>query len=109
MTNSAEIRKLLAEVGRASITSEGEIIGSTRAQLLAASRKLTAALEDVEDQVWRLTLLPTAHSCAIAAWKCHLLGPWPKETMTAAELAAHLKVDQLLVGQYICKHVVFQN
>jgi hypothetical protein len=99
MASSEEIRGLLAEVERAGVTSEGEITDSTRAKLLAASRKLTDALEGIEDQVWRLALLPTIHSCALVAWQCHLLGPWPRETMTARELAAHLEVDQLLIGE----------
>lgn len=99
MASSDEIRKLLVEVEQAAGPSGGEITDSTRAQLLAASRKLTAALEDPEEQVWRLTLLPTIHSCALVAWQCRLLGPWPKEIMTTSELAAHLKVDELLVGK----------
>ncbi|KAL1968076.1 hypothetical protein VTN77DRAFT_2206 [Rasamsonia byssochlamydoides] len=101
---SAEhIQSLVADINRAAETYTPEVnppylsTATSRHQLLAAARKLVTALEDPEEEVWRFVLQPGAHACAIAAWQCRLLAPWPKERMTAAELAGHVNVDQVLV------------
>jgi hypothetical protein len=99
MADAQTIRKLLADINQDSVPSSGEIASDVRGRLLAAAKQLVAALQDVEEEAWRFALSPSAHSCALLAWKCNLLGQWPKETMTCAELATHLNVDQLLIGE----------
>lgn len=106
MSTPEHIKTLLADINRAAesytpsaASAEYWSTSSSRHQLLAAARKLVAALEDPEEEVWRFVLQPGAHACAIAAWQCRLLGPWPKERMTVAELAEHANVDAILVSE----------
>lgn len=105
----SEVQSLITEVNRAadayaatsSRPCEPRVSTATpRHALLKAAKKLVNAIEDPEEEVWRFVLQPTAHACAIAAWNCNLLAPWPKERMTAKELAEHVKADQVLVGEF---------
>ncbi|KAH6672060.1 S-adenosyl-L-methionine-dependent methyltransferase [Halenospora varia] len=60
---------------------------TSKNDLLTAAKALVSALQDPDEEVWKFLLQPGAHACAIAAWKCGILAPWPKEIMTAKELA----------------------
>lgn len=99
MDESHIIRKLLADLNQDSVPSSGEIPSGVRGQLLTAARQLVGVLQDQEEEAWRFALSSTAHSCALVAWNCHLLGPWPKETMSCSELATYLNADKLLIGE----------
>jgi hypothetical protein len=104
MDTSEYIHSLVTNINHAAETYTPVDAPSTapttpRHELLAAAKKLVAALEDPEDEVWRFVLQPGAHACAITAWQCQLLAPWPKERMTAAELAEHGKIDRVLVSK----------
>jgi hypothetical protein len=72
---------------------------TSRHGLLAAARALVASLEDPEEEAWRFLLQPNAHACLISAWQCGILSLWPKEAMTAKELAAQANADEKLVGE----------
>lgn len=105
MATPEHIQTLLADINRAAETytpsagGERWSTSSSRHKLLTAARKLVAALEDSEEEVWRFVLQPGAHACAIAAWQCRLLAPWPKERMTVAELAGHANMDAILASE----------
>ena len=97
MTTNEELHILLAEVGNAITAVDTDITGDARRKLLAAARNLTYALEDPLDSVYRFALHPYAHACGLIAWERKILSPWPKETMTSAELAELAGIDSILI------------
>jgi hypothetical protein len=101
-----EIRTLLSEVNASAEAyspsrafAAYQSSSTPRHKLLDAARKLVAALEDPEEEVWRFILQPSAHFCLTSAWQCDIIVPWQKERMGSKELASMSKADQTLVGE----------
>jgi hypothetical protein len=108
MSPPHEITTLVEQVNAAAAaySSPGEDASLTfqstatsRHSLLAAAKELVVSLEDPEEEAWRFLLQPCAHACLTSAWQCGVLDQWPKDVMTAKELAVKANADERLVGK----------
>jgi hypothetical protein len=108
MSSSGEISTLVEQVNAAAQAYSSPISDSSltfqstatsRHSLLAAAKALVTSLEDPEEEAWRFLLQPCAHACLISAWQCGILDQWPKDVMTAKELAINVNADERLVGK----------
>ena len=108
MFSSGEISTLVEQVNAAAQAYSSPIsdasltfqsTATSRHPLLAAAKALVTSLEDPEEEAWRFLLQPCAHACLISAWQCGILDQWPKDVMTAKELAVKANADERLVGK----------
>jgi hypothetical protein len=108
MSSSDEISTLVEQVNAAVQAYSSPILdasltfqstATSRHSLLAAAKSLVTSLEDPEEEAWRFLLQPCAHACLTSAWQCGILNQWPKDVMTAKELAEKANADEKLVGE----------
>ncbi|KAH8651839.1 S-adenosyl-L-methionine-dependent methyltransferase [Tricladium varicosporioides] len=103
MTSHYEISSLVTNLSVAASTYLSSRVpnssptSTAKNDLIASINALLSALSNPDEEVWKFLLQPGAHACAISAWRCGILAPWPKESMTAKELSEMLRVNEKLV------------
>lgn len=70
-----------------------------KAQLRSAALELIGATQAPHEAAIGFALQNAVHPCYRAAGDCGILAKWPKETMSAKELADMSGADERLVGE----------
>lgn len=73
--------------------------------LCKAGEQISDLLKPVEEKIWMFIFQPSALACANIAFDCGLLASWPKPRMSAEELAALTKADEMLISMYLQRAV----
>lgn len=72
-----------------------------KAQLQSAAKELIAATQAPYEAALAFAMQNAVFPCFIAAGDCGILSRWPKETMTAEELAEKTGAERRLIGASI--------
>lgn len=68
--------------------------------LSRAAEQISDFLKPVEERIWMFIFQPSAMACAVVAFNCGLLAPWPKPRMRAEELAVLTEADEKLISRF---------
>jgi hypothetical protein len=77
-----------------------------KAQLSAVALELSRAVQLPHEAATLFAMHNAVHPCFRAAGDCGILSSWPKETMTASELANKTGADVVLIGLSTCNMCV---
>jgi hypothetical protein len=74
-------------------------LAKAKAQVRSTALELVSTIQTPEETAMAFATSNSVYSCYRAAGDCGILTPWPKETMTAQELADKTGADIILIGK----------